>query len=200
MPLVLLYSTVQINILNWQWHLWRRKSSCLRRIQVGYHLTVSCNFKTSNVFVIQESNFHYPLFITTYRLQETGGAFTSWHWTKGTLDRSPVHHTERQTTIHRHTHTYGQFRVTNLSNLHVFGLCLGGSRRTLRERTWTHETYKPCPSLEPNTGPSWCEVTLLTTALEKWLQTLNKHLTVEWKTKTNKTPPSFSLLLSLYTH
>ncbi len=64
--------------------------------------------------------FIYLLSVTAHPLQggEGAGANPSQHWVRArlTLDKSPVHHradTQRQTTIHAHIHTYGQFRVAN---------------------------------------------------------------------------------------
>ena len=67
---------------------------------------------------------HYiPYYLIFNRLSRQGsrggaGADPSRHWAKAgyTLDRSPVYHradTQRQTAIHSHIHTYGQFRVNN---------------------------------------------------------------------------------------
>ncbi|KAF7655274.1 hypothetical protein LDENG_00058650 [Lucifuga dentata] len=53
-----------------------------------------------------------------------------------TLDRSPVYRradTETDKHIHALIHTYGQFRVPNSPDMHVFG----GSRSTRREPTRT---------------------------------------------------------------
>lgn len=63
---------------------------------------------------------------------------------------SPIHHRapHRKTTIHAHTHTYGQARVTNWPNKHVFRVWDKGAQA---QGECTNSTKRPEPGIKPGT-------------------------------------------------
>ena len=88
-----------------------------------------------------------------------------------TLDTLPVYHraTQRQTTVHVHTHSQGQFSQQfnhQLSHMHIFFM-VGGIWSTWREPTCTQGKHvnstQKGPSRDLNQKPSCCEAMVLTT-------------------------------------
>ena len=81
----------------------------------------------------RETFIHSFIFCSRLSVRVTGGLepipADSGREAGYTLDKSPVHRRadiwsqkERETTIHAHIHTYGQFRLIIYPNLHVLGL------------------------------------------------------------------------------
>lgn len=85
----------------------------------------------------------HPIHLIAYRFQGQGGsgAYPSWHWAD-----------KESTPINIHFHIHGQFKVTKIHVLHVFGL--RGGQNTQREPTqtrWEHasSTISPRSGYEP---------------------------------------------------
>ena len=94
-------------------------------------VALTCFFKVDvcNICPLDHCPSIHPLSIPTYTRRVTR---TFWSLSQlslserqeYTLDRPPVHRraTYRRATTRTHIHAYGQFRITNYPDMHVFGL------------------------------------------------------------------------------
>ncbi len=97
---------------------------------------------------------NHPSIHFLYHLSFTGwrgaGADPSWLWARGRVhpgqvaSQSQGRHIETDNYSHTHIHTYGQFRVTNEPNLHVFWLWEEAG--VPGENPHRHEERKPRPA------------------------------------------------------